>query len=416
MPTLVRLLREMVERGAESLHLAPASPPMIRVDGDLVPLDYVPLIMADVPGLLKEVPPSTSSGDRDFEDDRSYETYETISTEANSWSWEKYLLEGEAPTTKTSRSWKADLIEKGFATRYFRLRGLATFSFQVFTARGALSAVFKRIPDEIMEFRELGVPAILEKLAGRPGLYLVGGPPRSGRSSLITTIVDKVNRETPSRILIFESELGYFHSHKRSTVSQVELGADVGSLDDAMRVALGGDFDTFVFDGRLGREERELALRLALRGHAVISSADGRSCSGLLQGFLAEFPPHEQPAARSRLATGLSVVVALQLLPKGWKGRACACEVLPMTPAVRELILKNQLAGIDKLLRASESGKKPATEAGFQSMNSSLCALALKRVVSIDEAREASPDPEGLQALFDSQSVPVPGVPGERRP
>ncbi|HTS02894.1 MAG TPA: ATPase, T2SS/T4P/T4SS family, partial [Thermoanaerobaculia bacterium] len=217
--TLHQLLKTLVERGGSDLHITTNSPPMIRVDGDLIPLDYPPLTVPETKQLAY-----------------------SILTDVQKHRFEEQL--------------ELDLS--------FGVKGLARFRGNCFLQRGAVSAVFRQIPYEILGFRELGVPNVVETLCNKPrGLVLVTGPTGSGKSTTLATMIDKINREQPKHIVTIEDPIEFLHTHKRCIVNQRELHADTHSFPNALRAVLREDPDVVLVGEMRDLETIECALRIA---------------------------------------------------------------------------------------------------------------------------------------------------------
>ena len=190
-PTLNQMLKTMVEQGGSDLHITTNSPPQVRVDGVLKPLNVPPL----TPTETKQIAYSILTDNQ------------------------KHRLEED--------------LELDFS---FGIKGLARFRANVFHQRGAIAAAFRQIPYEIRSFRELGLPAVVEKICEKPrGLVLVTGPTGSGKSTTLAAMLDKVNRERAEHIVTIEDPVEYLHSHKKCIVNQRELHADTHSFANALR-------------------------------------------------------------------------------------------------------------------------------------------------------------------------------------
>src|SRR6266576_3730091 len=193
--TLHQLLKTMVERGGSDLHITTNSAPQIRIDGKLTPLD-MPVLMA----------PETKQ--------LAY----SVLTDA-----QKHRFEEEL---------ELDLS--------FGIKGLARFRANIFNQRGATAAVYRQIPYEILGFRELGLPAVIEEICARPrGLVLVTGPTGSGKSTTLAAMIDKINRETHQHIITIEDPVEFLHQHKSCIVNQRELHADTHSFSNSLSSGTG---------------------------------------------------------------------------------------------------------------------------------------------------------------------------------
>ena len=197
--TLHQLLKTMVERGGSDLHVTTNSPPQIRIDGKLTPLDMPPLTAPETKQLAYSV--LTDAQKHRFEED----------------------------------------LELDIS---FGIKGLARFRANIFNQRGATAAVYRQIPYEILGFKELGLPAIVEDICNRPrGLVLVTGPTGSGKSTTLAAMIDKINRERHEHIITIEDPVEFLHQHKNCIVNQRELHADTHSFANSLKSALRQDPD-----------------------------------------------------------------------------------------------------------------------------------------------------------------------------
>ncbi|NCO69023.1 MAG: type IV pilus twitching motility protein PilT, partial [Acidobacteria bacterium] len=298
--TLHELLKTMVDRGATDLHITTNSAPVIRIDGDLVRLES--------PGLTA---PETKR--------LAY----SVLTDA-----QKHRLEED--------------FELDFS---FGIKGLARFRANVFFQRGAIGAAFRRIPYEILGFRELGLPPVVESLCDKPrGLVLVTGPTGSGKSTTLAAMVDKVNNERPVHILTIEDPIEYLHTHKKAMVNQRELHSDTHSFPFALRSVLREDPDVVLVGEMRDLETIESALRIAETGHLTFATLHTNSAPQTINRIIDVFPEHQQSQIRAQLSFVLEGIICQSLLPRaGGKGRALAVEVLIPNAAIRNLIREDKI-------------------------------------------------------------------------
>jgi twitching motility protein PilT len=350
-PTLNQLLKQMVEQGGSDLHLTTNSPPQIRVDGVLKPLNVPPLTPTETKQL-------------------SY----SILTDN-----QKHRLEED--------------LEIDFS---FGIKGLARFRANVFHQRGAIAAAFRQIPYEIRGFRELGLPGIVERLCEKPrGLVLVTGPTGSGKSTTLAAMLDKVNRERHEHIITIEDPVEYLHSHKKCIVNQRELHADTHSFSNALRSALREDPDVVLIGEMRDHETVESALRIAETGHLTFATLHTNSAAQTINRIIDIFPAHQQGQIRVQLSFVLEGILCQSLLPRaGGKGRVLAMEILVPNAAIRNLVREDKVHQIYGMMQTGQA------KHGMQTFNQSLAALYFKRMITQQTALARSSHPDELQEII----------------
>jgi twitching motility protein PilT len=349
--TLHQLLKTLVERGGSDLHLTTNSPPMIRVDGDLIPLDYPPLAVPETKQLAY-----------------------SILTDVQKHRFEEQL--------------ELDLS--------FGVKGLARFRGNCFMQRGAVSAVFRQIPYEILGFRELGIPNVVEGLCNKPrGLVLVTGPTGSGKSTTLATMLDKINREHPKHIVTIEDPIEFLHTHKRCIVNQRELHADTHSFPNALRSVLREDPDIVLVGEMRDLETMEMALRVAETGHLTLATLHTNSAVQTMNRIIDAFPANQQPQVRAQLSFVLEGIMCQSLLPRAsGKGRCMAMEILIPTPAIRNLIREDKLHQVYSMMQTGQN------KYGMQTFNQSLATLVHRRVISQELGMSVSSLPDELAEMI----------------
>jgi len=371
--TLHQLLKTLVERGGSDLHITTNSPPMIRVDGDLIPLDYPPLTVPETKQLAY-----------------------SILTDVQKHRFEEQL--------------ELDLS--------FGVKGLARFRGNCFLQRGAVSAVFRQIPYEILGFRELGVPNVVETLCNKPrGLVLVTGPTGSGKSTTLATMIDKINREQPRHIVTIEDPIEFLHTHKRCIVNQRELHADTHSFPNALRAVLREDPDVVLVGEMRDLETMECALRVAETGHLTFATVHTNSAVQTLNRIIDAFPANQQPQVRAQLSFVLEGILCQSLLPRtSGRGRCLAMEIMIPTAAIRNLIREDKLHQIYSMMQTGQS------KYNMQTFNQALATLVYRRVISQELAVSVSSFPDELIEMIQrgvgaagTQPQAAPPVPVSRR-
>ncbi len=351
MATLPDLLKVTVDLGGSDLHITTNTPPQVRVNGYLRPLDLPALAPADTKQLAYSV--LTDAQKRRFE----------------------------------------ETMELDFA---FGIRGMARFRCNVFNQRGTVAAVYRLIPETIREFKELGLPPVIAKLAERPhGLVLVTGPTGSGKSTTLAAMLDKINTERHGHILTIEDPIEYLHPHKGCVVNQREVHSDTNGFATALRAALREDPDIVLIGELRDLETIEAALRIAETGHLTFATVHTNSAAQTINRIIDVFPAHQQAQIRTQLSLVIEGVVCQLLLPKAnHQGRVVALEILVPTPAVRNLIRDDK---VHQLYSTMQSGQE---KIGMQTMNQSLVTLYKTRQITLETAMMASSLKDELQDLI----------------
>jgi twitching motility protein PilT len=341
----------MVEQGGSDLHLTTNTPPQIRVDGHLRQLNLPPLTPTDT----KQI---------------AYSILTDI---------QKHRLEED--------------LELDFS---FGIKGLARFRANVFHQRGAVAAVFRTIPYEIKTFRDLNLPAVIEKICEKPrGLVLVTGPTGSGKSTTLAAMIDKINRERHEHILTIEDPVEYLHQHQSCLVNQRELHADTKSFAMALRAALRQDPDVVLIGEMRDLETIESALRIAETGHLTFGTLHTNSAAQTINRIIDVFPAHQQSQVRAQLSLVLEGIICQALLPKvSGKGRCMSMEILIPNSAIRNLIREDKIHQIYGMMQTGQS------KFGMQTFNQSLADLYFRRLISLQTAIARSSLPDELQEMI----------------
>jgi twitching motility protein PilT len=350
-PTLNALLKTMVEQGGSDLHITTNSPPQVRVDGLLKPLNQPPM----TPTETKQIAYSILTDNQ------------------------KHRLEED--------------LELDFS---FGIKGLARFRANVFHQRGAIAAAFRQIPYEIRSFRELGLPPVVEKICEKPrGLVLVTGPTGSGKSTTLAAMLDKVNRERSEHIVTIEDPVEYLHSHKKCIVNQRELHADTHSFANALRSCLRQDPDVVLIGEMRDYETIESALRIAETGHLTFATLHTNSAAQTINRIVDVFPAHQQSQIRVQLSFVLEGILCQSLLPRAsGKGRALAMEILVPNSAIRNLIREDKVHQIYGMMQTGQA------KFGMQTFNQSLASLYFKRMITLQTALARSSYQDELQEII----------------
>ncbi len=345
------LLEEMVERGASDLHISAGERPKIRIDGALV----------------------RSSIDRVLTHRETLALAYSVLTEQ-----QKKRFEEES---------ELDLS--------FSVKGMSRFRCNVFRQRGSVAMAIRTIPFEILGFKELGLPPVIEKLAERPrGLVLITGPTGSGKSTTLAAMLDKINTERRGHILTIEDPIEFVHAHKNCLVNQREVGTDTTGFATALKYVLRQDPDVILIGELRDLETMRAALTIAETGHLALATLHTNSCAETINRIIDVFPAHQQSQIRAQLAFVLEGVVTQVLIPKATtNGRVLAAEIMVATPAIRALIRDDK---VHQIYSAMQSGKKH----GMQTLNDALFGLVNQNQIRLTEALRVSSDPTELRRML----------------
>ena len=351
MASIYDLLKTMIEKGASDLHITTGSPPRLRVDGKLIPLDSPGLTPSETKALC-------------------------------------YSILTDAQKHKFEENNELDLS--------FGVKGLSRFRGNVFMQRGAVAGAFRTIPFEIRTFQELGLPEIVNELVKKPrGLILVTGATGSGKSTTLAAMVDRINSERYDHIITVEDPIEYLHSHKKCLINQREVNADTISFKNALRYVLRQDPDVVLIGEMRDLETIEAALTVSETGHLTLATLHTNSAIQTINRVIDVFPPHQQEQIRVQLSFVLEGILAQQLIPKkSGKGRVLAIELLVPNPAIRNLIREDKIHQIYSMMQTGQA------KFGMQTMNQSLIELYTKGHLSYEDTIGRSPLPEEIIAML----------------
>jgi len=344
------LLETLMQRRGSDLHLCVGSPPVIRVDGDLEPLNHAELTTTKLQELVYAI----------LTDERIIEFENTH--------------------------------ELDFA---YSVPGLSRFRVNVHRQRGSVGAVLRAIPMHPPTLDQLKMPPILRNLTTRPrGLILVTGPTGSGKSTTLAAMINEINHNRRCHIVTIEDPIEFLHRNQRSIIIQREVGADTNSFNSALRHVLRQDPDVILIGEMRDLETIAAAVTAAETGHLVLATLHTTSASQTIDRIIDVFPPHQQEQIRLQLSTVLEGIICQALLPRAdGIGRACAQEILIATPATRNLIRERKTHQMASILQSGG-------QFGMQSLDQSLKALVLSKQISAESAAAVAHDPEEFMALL----------------
>ena len=342
---ITELLAASVSQGASDLHLSAGLAPRMRVDGEVLPLDWPVLSATQVADLLSPI--LHKHQQKDFE---------------------------------TS-------LETDFS---FDLPGVARFRANVFCQHRGLGAVFRAIPSRVQSLEALGLGDIFRRIAELPrGLVLVTGATGSGKSTTLAAMVDYLNSTRQQHILTLEDPIEFVHEPRKALISQRQVHRDTHSFSTALRSALREDPDVILVGELRDLETIRLALTAAETGHLVFGTLHTNSAAKTVDRLVDVFPAGEKAMVRSMLSESLQAVVSQVLLKKVGGGRVAAHEIMLGTPAIRNLIREDKVA---QLYSAIQTGGA----LGMKTLDMSLKGLVSQGLVSREEAQQKARVPTDM--------------------
>jgi twitching motility protein PilT len=215
--------------------------------------------------------------------------------------------------------------------------------------------VLRTIPHNIRNLAELGLPPDIDRFAHLPrGLVLVTGPTGSGKSTTLASLLDVANKTRSAHIMTIEDPIEYLHTHKRSVVNQREVGEDTSDFATALRHVLRQDPDVILVGELRDLETTAVAITAAETGHLVLATLHTQSAAQTIDRLIDIFPAHQQQQIRAQLANCLQGVVTQALVPtRDGTGRTAVCEIMVVTPAIRNLIREGKVHQIPTFLQSS---------------------------------------------------------------
>jgi len=269
------------------------------------------------------------------------------------------------------------------------------FRINVFRSLGRPALVARHLPSRFSSFAELRLPEALQQLAHlASGLVLVTGITGSGKSTTLATMINEINATTPAHILTIEDPVEFVHTAKQAIITHRELHTDVADFASAVKSALREDPDVILVGELRDTETMRAALTAAETGHLVLSTLHTADATGAVERFVGAFAGEEQAVVRHRLSLVLKAVVAQQLLPSAdHGGRIAVVEILRVNQAVANLIASGRTA---QIYSAIESGR----EAGMQTFDQALAAMARDKLIDVDDGRRLARDAGNFDRLW----------------
>jgi twitching motility protein PilT len=351
------LFHVMVEAGASDLHLCSGSPPLIRVDGELEPLDGRPALEPkEVEALLRPITPDKS--------------------------WDQFTRENDTD----------------FA---HELPGICRFRCNLFRDRKGPGGAFRAIPSKILTADDLGLSREIRNLCYlTKGLVLVTGPTGSGKSTTLTALIDYINSRRNDHVITIEDPIEFVHENRKCLINQREVGIHTQGFKRALRAGLREDPDIVLVGEMRDLETIAIALETAETGHLVFGTLHTSSAISTVDRLIDQFPADQQSQIRVMLADSLKAIIAQVLCRKKGGGRVAVLEVLMGMPAVSNLIREGKTFQIHSIM---QTGRKH----GMVTLNDSLLGLVKKGIVEPEEAYTKALDKLNLLSAFQAQQIPT---------
>jgi twitching motility protein PilT len=347
---LKTLLERCAEYDASDLHLKAGSPPMLRIDGELVPQGTTPISERETEQFVDEI----------------------LIPEQK----EVFFQTHEVDTA-------------------YSVKGLGRFRTNIYMQRGSVSIAMRRIKSSIQSFNELYLPGIVERIAqARHGLVLVTGVTGSGKSTTLAAIIDYINQHRRVHIVTIEDPIEYLHTDNMSLIDQREVSIDTPSFASALKSVLRQDPDVILIGEMRDPETFHAAISATETGHLVFSTLHTSDSKQTIDRIIDLFPPGQHDQVRAQLALNVRAIICQRLLPRAdGTGRVPAVEVMIGNPAVRKLIHENRISQIPTAMQS-------ARHEGMQTFNDSLKILFDNQLISKEDALFYSDNPDELQMIL----------------
>jgi twitching motility protein PilT len=344
---LNELLMFMTKKGASDLHIKPMRPPLLRIQGRLIPIKANPLQPDEVEKMLGEI---MKPGQRARFDERQ-------------------------------------AVDMGYG-----VPGIARFRCNIFLQRGTMAGVFRRVPFEIQGVEDLNLPDVIETFTEYPsGLVLVTGPTGSGKSTTLAAMINLIARARQCHVVTIEDPIEFLFQDDKATISQREVGTDTPTFHEALKNCMRQDPDVIMVGEMRDLETMSTAITAAETGHLVFSTLHTNNAAQTVDRIIDSYPADQQLQVRGQLGLVLKAIVSMQLVEDHeGKSRLPACEILVNAPKVSKHIENGEIKEILEEMENSVNFYR------MQSMNQSLISLLAYNRITYEQAIDASSEPDDL--------------------
>ena len=350
-PQLIEMLQQSKNIGASDLHIAVATPPLVRINNELHPLEGQPRLM----------PPDT----------------------------ERILF------SIMDEAHKREIAEAGEVDMAFGLPEIGRFRVNVYRQRGSYAGAIRLMHSTVPDAESIGLPeTVIDLYKRKSGLVLVTGPTGSGKSTTLAALIKKINQNRYAHVLTLEDPIEYLYRHDKSLVDQREIGLDSRSFAAALRAALREDPDVILVGEMRDLETISTAITAAETGHLVFSSLHTTGAAATIDRIIDVFPEGQKDQIRTQLAMVLESVVSQRLVPRAdGAGRIACFEIMHCTPAIRSMIRENKTYQITGTIQTSR-------KLGMITMDDALIEEVNKGTISKETAIEFASDRTAVEAKF----------------
>jgi twitching motility protein PilT len=355
--TIDALLAIMLDKKASDLHVSTGAPPMLRVDGEMAPI----------------------------------QGHAPTSAEA----MQKMLLPIVPPRNREE-------FQKTHDTDFaYELAGRARFRVNLFVDLHGMGAVFRVIPTKILSVDDLNLPRELLSLCELPkGLVLVTGPTGSGKSTTLAALIDYINRTRSAHVITVEDPIEFVHPNKKCLINQRQVGEHTDSFKRALRAALREDPDIVLLGEMRDLETVSIAIETAETGHLVFGTLHTSSAPSTIDRIIDQYPPEQQNQIRVMLSSSLKGVICQMLCKRVGGGRVAALEVMFGVPSIANLIREQKIFQIPSIMQTNR-------KLGMALMNDSLLRLTKDGKISPEEALSKTYDRTTLLTMFTQNQIQV---------
>lgn len=347
---ITEYLIDAVKNGVSDIHIKTNEPPAYRKDGKICKSELEPLVEEDIFKIIEIITPSR--------------------------------LKNKA----------FEVFDLDFA---YEIKGVSRFRVNLSREIGRIAIVIRVITYDVPKIGELNLPKAMENFAELTnGIVLITGPTGTGKSTTIASLLDYINANYEKHIITIEDPIEFIYTDKKSIITQRQIEMDTASYPDGIKYALRQDPDVILIGEIRDMETMQAALKASETGHLVFATMHTNNAIQTINRILGFYDARDREAVRKQVAETLKGTVAQKLIPrKDGKGRIPACELLVVTPTVKDFLIKNQLDEVYDLVKKGSFND-------MLTLNMSLYSLARKDIISQEDALHFSDNKVELQQYF----------------